>query len=137
MSADYYVIFHETGGNIYGVSTFQPVLENIPQDYVVEGRTGDLPRDLTEWDNNARQFGGRKPGVTPNVLSKLEFLESLTLEERVTMRTSQDPVVKDISDMFNAASFVDLQHVATVQALGYLTLVGILTQDRVNQIRGL
>jgi len=69
-------------------------------------------------------------------LSKLEFLERFTMQERIAIRMAvdSDPVVADIMGMLELTSDVDLMRVDTQQSVGYLAQVGLIAPERVAEI---
>jgi hypothetical protein len=67
-------------------------------------------------------------------MTKLMFLNKLTLTERIQIRNSIDHIVIDIMDLFNSAEFISVEHPNTIQALHYLQLIGILTEQRLQEI---
>lgn len=67
-------------------------------------------------------------------LSKLGFLKRFTLQERIAIRNSQDPVVKDIMELFNAAEFIDVLDASTQQAVAYLVDALLITAERAQEI---
>jgi hypothetical protein len=127
---DYYVIFHKDSGAFIGLSTFMPLDANVPDGFTFEPRMGDLPNDLSVWDCNGRNF------VLPQklVLTKLQFLERFTVEERVSIRNSTDPIIKDFLEMLNIAQDIDLSNDTLRQGLMYLVSVGNLALNRVDEI---
>lgn len=69
-------------------------------------------------------------------LSPYQFLNRLTATERIAARTlaKTDPVVEDILFMVQNAQAVYLTDSATIQGIGYLQMVGVLTADRAGEI---
>lgn len=67
-------------------------------------------------------------------LSRYEFLSLYTPEERIAIRTSNNPVVVDIQEMLGIALEVDLDNPVTVQSVGYLASIGLLQPGRVTEI---
>ncbi|MEZ7276056.1 hypothetical protein [Pseudoalteromonas sp. 68 DY56-GL68] len=71
-------------------------------------------------------------GVTApiRVISKGAFRRRLTLNEKVAVKTSTDPVVKVLEEDLIATSNVDLDFQPLIDGLDYLISVGILTAER-------
>lgn len=84
------------------------------------------------------------PPVAPPKLSPVEFKLLFTAEERIAIKTSDSPVVKDFFELVenqrivNAADqsrgLIDFGLQSTQKALHYMQSIGLLTADRVNEI---
>lgn len=84
------------------------------------------------------------PPVTPPKLSPVEFKLLFTAEERIAIKTSDNPVVKDFFELVenqrivNAADqnrgLIDFGLQSTQDALHYMQSIGLLTAGRVNEI---
>jgi hypothetical protein len=75
------------------------------------------------------QIGALVTSYVVTTVSKLEFMQRFTSEERIAVRTAADSnaAVKDYLEMLNASEVVDLTHaltVAGVQSLEAATLIG-------------
>lgn len=70
--------------------------------------------------------------------SAFDFLRRFTVQERVAARTlaKTDPVVEDFMDLLNKAANVLSDDPDTVAGMGYLVLVSVLTEQRMNEILG-
>lgn len=89
---------------------------------------------------NARmtpRFSGSVP-VEPKVYTAYQFLLRFTADERASFRAASitDPVVADIQQLCGAAQEVWTNDPLTVQGLSYLVSIGLLTQQRYNEILG-
>ena len=64
------------------------------------------------------------------------FRRRLTLEEKVAIKISQDPIVQVLSEDLLASSYVDLDFPEVIQGLTYLTITDpvILTPERVVEL---
>jgi hypothetical protein len=66
------------------------------------------------------------------VLSRLEFLQRLTVQERIAIRTAakSNPIVEDFMHLLDLAADVNLTHAATMQGVGYLEQQGLIAAGR-------
>ena len=71
---------------------------------------------------------------TGNSLTKLMFLTRFTIQERIAIRTSTDPIVNDVMSLFDAASYISVSDANTVQGIQYFVTVGLLTAERAQEI---
>jgi len=71
------------------------------------------------------------------IVSKLEFYQRFTPQERVGFRTGAktDPNLADLEMMLQMAENVNLDSEATQQALGYMELIGVIAPGRAQEIR--
>lgn len=92
----------------------------------------DIP-DLNSstWNSETEEFE-----QSSGILSRREFLMRFTLLERISIRASTDPVVLDIMNMLDLATFVDLNDASTQQSVGYLASVGMISPARMQEIIG-
>lgn len=63
-------------------------------------------------------------------ISKGAFRRRFTLDEKVDIKVSNDPVVKVLEEDLLATSSVDLDFQPLIEGLEYLVSVGILTAER-------
>lgn len=73
-------------------------------------------------------------GIKTHCISKLEFMNRFTLEEQISIFSSNDPVVKVLDKQNQTSEFIDLEDPKTQQGVGYLYNVNIITVDRMNEI---
>lgn len=71
---------------------------------------------------------------TKIVFSHLEFLSRFTMEERIAIGMSTDPIVIDIMKLFESADVINLSDSRTIQAIGYMQMIGLLTTIRAQEI---
>lgn len=71
-------------------------------------------------------------------ISVIDFINRLTIPERIGIHTlsNTDPIVKDLLYMLQVIPFVNLVSPNIKMGLGYLYQQGILTAERMIQIRG-
>lgn len=81
------------------------------------------------WDTDLLDFKQKSVQLT-----KLEFLSRFTMEERIAMRSSTDPILADIVKLVEIAEFIDLGDTQTQQSVGYLGMIGILSPTRVTEV---
>ncbi len=76
-----------------------------------------------------------QPGVVAKV-SPVQFKLLFTVSERVAIKTSEDPIVKDFFEIVNdpRLTFVDLALESTKQALAYLHSKNLIGEGRAAQI---
>jgi hypothetical protein len=69
-------------------------------------------------------------------LSKLDFLDRFSVEERVTIRTAakQNGVVQDYLELLNAAQEVNLASERTTAGVNALEAAGLLAEGRASEI---
>lgn len=82
-----------------------------------------------EWSDELGEWMAK-----PGKITKLSFLNRFTMSERIAIRSSTDPIVEDIMKLFDAAEYISIDHINTIQGIGYLNSVGILTTERVVEI---
>ena len=125
----YYITYKTDTGELVGVSPEDP-----PS---IEGFTklsyGDSVPNLDNliWDKNQTKFVSdpRNP-----VITKLQFLSRFTMQERLAIRASTDPVVQDIMNLLNLATEVNVTDQQTMMGVGYLAMVGLIDNLRVAEI---
>lgn len=123
----YYVL--EKDGELQGIMLTSPY-GLIPQDWSVSMFESAFP-DLNthDWHSDTGTFVRKTTTMT-----KLSFLNRFTLEERIAARSSADPVVVDILKMLDLAEIVDLNYPPTIQSINYMVSVGILTEQRAQEV---
>ena len=68
------------------------------------------------------------------VMSKKEFLARFTMNERIAIRDSADPIVRDLMFMLEAAAYVDVVDPLVVQGINYLAAVNLIAASRVQEL---
>lgn len=123
----YYVLTRN--GSLFAVCLDSPYGYTLP-DLNVHEMDGPIP-DLNSyvWDADNDQFV-----LSTGVLTKLQFMNRFTTAERITVRSSTYPVVVDIMKMLDVAEYINTKDPLTVQAIGYLGAVGLLSASRVSEI---
>lgn len=77
------------------------------------------------------------PIPTPaRTVAAVEFMQLFTVQERIAIRSSGDPVLEDFLDMVRVAGTISMDHPMVVQGLGYLVQRGIVTKARADEIGG-
>lgn len=117
-------------GSLVGVTYNNAYSFNIPDVSIHEFEEDTLP-DLNSqvWNAETEQFE-----QSADILTRREFLLKFSLAERIAIRASTDPVVLDIMNMLDLASYVKLTDVSTQQSVGYLASVGLILPGRVQEI---
>ncbi|MGL1956292.1 MAG: hypothetical protein OCD00_03095 [Colwellia sp.] len=67
-------------------------------------------------------------------ITKGAFRRRLTLDEKVAIKLSDDPIVNVLNEDLNASSFVDLDFDQFIQGLGYFASLDLLTTERVGEL---
>ena len=70
----------------------------------------------------------------PVTCSSYEFLQRFTQAERITIESSSDVYVKDFSSLLKAAQEIDFDDSNTHAGMAYLVSLGLLTEERKNEI---
>lgn len=100
------------------------------QDVSIHEFEGDIPDlNLSTWDSASETITSRK-----DYLTRLDFLNRFTIEERITIRSSSNPVVFDIMNLLEAAEFIDVKNPSTIQGVSYLVSIQLLTPTRAQEI---
>jgi hypothetical protein len=104
---------------------------------------------LPDWDSMANvpdfqkvkvgdRFDGNvsidENGLASKCYTKLEFMNKFTLQELGVIESSTDPIVKVLQRQQGLADFIDVKDQKTIEGIGYLTAIGILTVERMNEI---
>lgn len=126
----YYAI--SKNGMLIGLMLINPYNENFNNVsfHEFDGAIPDL--NTHTWDSETEQFV--LSSFSDNVLTKLQFLNKFTVQERIEISNSTDPIVMDIMRMFNIAEYINLSDSKTIQAVQYLISVDLLTLQRYNEI---
>jgi hypothetical protein len=76
---------------------------------------------------------GYKPSMK---ITKLSFRERFTLQEMVALQVAKqnNPTLQVMGDNIVVATYIDLSRPDTIQGVELLVSLGLLTQDRANQI---
>ena len=74
----------------------------------------------------------------PKVFTSYEFILRLTATERASIRTAAitDVNIADFLQLSQAAQEIDTSNPMTIQGMNYLVNVGLLTEQRKNEILG-
>lgn len=110
----------------------------------------ESPFPMTDPELSAHTFDGPYPDLnvsvwnpekeqyeaSSNLITKLAFLNRFTSQERIAIRSSADPVVHDIMQLFDAAEHISASNPNTIEAFAYFQEVNLLTAERVQEILG-
>lgn len=123
----YYVL--TLNGVLVGVTHADPYSFNLPGVSIHEfdGTIPDL--NTHTWDDTVEDLVG-----SSLKLSRLAFISRFTVQERLGIRASADPVVKDIINMLEVAEFIDVTRTDTIQSVYYLATVGLIASARIPEI---
>jgi hypothetical protein len=123
----YYVITRDD--KLVGVTTENAYTFNLPDVSIHEFSDSVPDLNTYEWSPAAEAFVLAATHVT-----KLGFLNRFTMEERINIRASQNPIVIDIMNLLEVAENVSLTDPTTINSIGYLAYVGLLAPNRVAEI---
>jgi len=70
----------------------------------------------------------------PVTCSSYEFLQRFTQAERIAIEASEDVCIKDFASLLKAAQEIDFDDVNTLAGMAYLVSLGLLTEERKNEI---
>ncbi len=87
--------------------------------------------NIYTWDSVAVEL---KKTYNTRTLTRLEFSNRLTPQERVAIAASTDPIVSDIMRMLNVAEYVNLDDPNTIQGINYFASINLITQSRIQEI---
>lgn len=62
------------------------------------------------------------------------FRRRLTLNEKIAIKTSSDPVVQVLDEDLKLSSYVDLDFQSLIDGLNYLETIDIITSERVTEL---
>lgn len=97
--------------------------------------SGLEPQDDThEWDAATRSVKVVPAPIRPRIIDAYQFILSFTPEEFDAIQKSPDARVRLLFAALQSVGTIDLNGKTTQQGLGYLVLVGLLAQDRMNTI---
>lgn len=123
----YHVI--SRNGILVGVTKENAYSFNLPNISIHEFEEDIPDLNTSVWDAETEMLVTQSGMVT-----KLTFLNRLTVPERLAIRASTDPVVNDIIKLLEVADFVDTTDISTIQGVNYLALVGLLEPARVAEM---
>jgi len=88
--------------------------------------------DVTPQPQLGWQFDGQNVVGTSAVkrITKLAMRSRFTFNELVAITSSTNPMIKVLMDNLSTASFIDLSRADTVQGVGLLMQLGLLTPER-------
>jgi hypothetical protein len=126
-------IIHDNTGNIVsnGRLTEQQAAIGLQEKEVADVSIGDCV-----WDSSILDYVpiNRYVDIAP-----IEFLQLFTIEERAAIRTAAktDIIIEDFLAALQVVNTVNLGYSLTVQGLQYFESLGLITSERLQQIRGL
>lgn len=113
------------------------LVENVPDPFLF-GRSVTRFAEKPEgtW-NRVTHIFDPLPYVRATVLTRLAFLQRMTPQERIAIRTAAkvDPVAEDFIHMLDIADDVGLDHPDTIAGLGYCEAMGYIGSGRAAAIR--
>ena len=125
----------------YGLIGLSPITETNPPEFDPALQTAESHIELIDgiytqvWtvrDLTQAELDALKPPVVP--LTVLDFMRRFTIPERLTIWGSADPILGDFIKLLMAAPNVLLTDPDTIAGTTYLATIGVLTEDRKNQI---
>lgn len=123
----YYVI--SKNGLLVGVTTENAYSFNLP-DVNIHEFDGLIP-DLNSmvWNSDSESFVG-----SGEILTQLAFLNRFTMQERLAIRASTNPIVSDIMKLLEVANFISVKDSSAIQSVYYLASIGLIDQTRISEI---
>lgn len=112
-----------------GVTTENAYSFNLPDVSIHEFDTSLPDLNTHTWNPTTETFVLAASHVT-----KLGFLNRFTMEERIAIRSSANPIVVDIMNLLEVAENISLVDPTTVNAIGYLAYVGLIAPTRIQEI---
>lgn len=120
----------------------------LSKDGLLVGMTYENPYQFNLVGVSIHEFDGKMPDLNssvwhseleefvqaPGLLSKLDFLNRFTLEERLAIRASTDTIVFDIMKLLEAADFIDVTNQSTIQGVQYLAIAGLIATTRISEV---
>lgn len=124
----WYAIHETATGRLVSVGS---VLGTVPEGHSLQ-EYQERPDQDADWDRSALTFVPRAQVAA--VIPTVDFLRRFTVQERVAIRTSPDPVVHDFRHLLDLSERVNMAHPDTSNGIGYLVHVGLLTPERGQEI---
>jgi hypothetical protein len=122
--ATWYVVYRESDGEAVSIGTV--LADPLPEGMAAKAFGSERPEG--RWNPATLDFD---PLPAPEVvMSRIDFMRRFTPAERVSIRASTDPYVRDIEELLRAADTVSLSHPDTQQGIGYLMHIGLLSPER-------
>lgn len=89
-----------------------------------------------DWNHQTQQWEIKERPVIIGEWSSLDFLLRLTFDERteLALQARTNPLVSDFRLLCASSGSVRANHPLTVQGLNYIQQLGIITEERKNQI---
>lgn len=125
----YYVLTRD--GVLLGVTVQSPYDLNLEGVSIHEFDEVIPDLNVYTWDDTTQMM---VRGISSRSLTKLQFINRMTLQERIAISASTDPVISDIMRMLNIAEYVSLDDGNTIQAIQYFAMTGLLAPSRVSEI---
>lgn len=110
------------------------VAETLPEGWAAK-EFQERPDQSLGWNPATLDWDVPRP-VQASVVSAVEFMQLFTVQERIAIRSSGDPILDDFLDMVRVAGTISMAHPMVVQGLGYLVQQAIITQARADEIGG-
>lgn len=126
-----WIIYEPNTGNI--VSTGR-LTDELSANGLEEKEVEDIDIGSYVWDSSIMDY---VPASRIKIHTPLEFLQLFTIQERAAIRTAAktDIVIEDFLATLNIVNEVNMSHSVTIQALDYMAASGLITTERLNQIR--
>ena len=117
--------------------------EEFPSNKIVYPDNKSLFSNIEIQENNIiADYSGTKtftkyvepPKPEEAIITKYAFRKRFTLNEKVALKTSTDPVIQVMQDDIDAAQEIDLNDLDLIAGLEYCVTQGILTEERKEEI---
>lgn len=129
----FYTIHNTSSGNLLDITTSLPDAQ-LPE-FTVKGWDQEIP-DLYYYQWNPTTTSFESKANVERIMTVHQFLNRFTAQERITIKevAKTNPALEDFMDMLNLASFVNPDAVEVYGGLSYLSVLGLIDQNRIMEI---
>lgn len=123
----YHVISRD--GILVGVTKENAYSFNLPNVSIHEFEEDIPDLNISVWDEATESFI-----VGAGTISKVTFLSRFSVNERLAIRASTDPIVNDIMKLLEVAEYISTTDPTTINGVNYLAYVGLIAPNRVTEV---
>lgn len=127
--ADWYAVYKTDTGELVSTGTSVGSPEELAERGFASVVLDAAPGDRV-WNPTNLDFDPAPPPRAQTLLTRVRFMLLFTLQERLALRASEDPVVSDFRWLVDNAEEIDLTEINTQMGTQYLVSIGILTPER-------
>lgn len=94
------------------------------------------PNQYPFWNTETQEWEVKEQEAPIAEWSSLDFLLRFTLDERaeMTLKSKDNYLISDFRILCASAGKIRANHPITIQGMNFLKSIGIITQERINQI---